>query len=356
MASSQQKLKSIQILRCLAITLIVSFHLIGKEFDFGGESGVSIFFVLSGFVLSWAYSDKIGRGQFSTKTFVFHQLTKFYPLMTVAVLFFVFADWHAGYSVSLGKLVAKLLLINTWFCSKEMLFTYIGSTWFLCDIVVFYFLFKTMNRTLMRMRKGRLLLLSGIVLVIYFSFVAILPAYAFNWTLYSFPPFRLIDCAIGILLYRFCVSDTGEQFVREFTSVRLQVWLFAGLLMLFIGSFFLYQKVLPVNVRGVSLFWPFAVAFIFYAISVERQHPQLMGVPLMRGLAFIGDISMEIFLTHEAVVYMCNITACRLGIYYTHHVPVLLIDILAIPLFAWLTRKYFVVPLQHSRFFIRNPR
>lgn len=356
MAATQQKLKSIQILRCLAITLIVANHLIGKKFDFGGESGVSLFFVLSGFVLSWAYSDKIAGGQFSTKSFVFHQFTKFYPLMAVGILFFVFADWHAGYPVSWGKLVAKLLLINTWFCSKEMLFAYLGSSWFLCDIVVFYFLFKTMNLTLMRMRKGRLLLLSGIVLVIYFSFVAILPAYAFNWTLYSFPPFRLIDCAIGILLYRFCVSDTGERLVRDFTSVRLQVWLFAGLLLLFIGSFFLYQNVLPVNVRGVSLFWPFSVAFIFYAISVERQHPQLMGVPVMRGLAFIGDISMEIFLTHEAVVYTINIIASRAGIYHTHHLLVLFITILAIPLFAWLTRKYFVVPLQHSRFFIRNPR
>ena len=76
----------------------------------------------------------------------------------------------------------------------------------------------------------------------------------------------------------------------------------------------------------------------------------------MRGLAFIGDISMEIFLTHEAVVYMCNITAYRLGFYYTHHLLVLFITILAIPLFAWLTRKYFVVSLQHSRFFIRKPR
>ena len=356
MATTQQKLKSIQILRCLAITLIVANHLIGKKFDFGGESGVSLFFVLSGFVLSWAYSDKIAGGQFSTESFVFHQLTKFYPLMAVGILFFVFADWHAGYPVSWGKLVAKLLLINTWFCSKEMLFAYLGSSWFLCDIVVFYFLFKTMNLTLMRMRKGRLLLLSGIVFVIYFSFVAILPAYAFNWTLYSFPPFRLIDCAIGILLYRFCVSDTGERLVRDFTSVRLQVWLFAGLLLLFIGSFFLYQNVLPVNVRGVSLFWPFSVAFIFYAISVERQHPQLMGVPVMRGLAFIGDISMEIFLTHEAVVYTINIIASRAGIYHTHHLLVLFITILAIPLFAWLTRKYFVVPLQHSRFFTRNPR
>ena len=76
----------------------------------------------------------------------------------------------------------------------------------------------------------------------------------------------------------------------------------------------------------------------------------------MRGLAFIGDISMEIFLTHEAVVYTINIIASRAGIYHTHHLLVLFITILAIPLFAWLTRKYFVVPLQHSRFFTRNPR
>lgn len=356
MGPSKQKLQSIQVLRCLAITLIVASHLIGKSFDFGGEGGVTIFFVMSGFVLSWAYSDKIERGQFSTKAFVFRQLTKFYPLMVLGVFFFVLAEWHAGYPVYWGKLVSKLLLVNTWFCSKEMLFSYLGSAWFLCDIVFFYCLFEPLNQALRKMRRNRLLICSCILLAIYFCFVALLPGSSFNWTLYSFPPFRLIDCAIGILLYRFCVSDTGERLVKRFASVRLHVLLSFVILILFAGSFFLYQDVLPVNVRGVSLFWPLAVVSIFYAISMERQHPDLMALPVMRGLAFIGDISMEIFLTHEAVVYTINIIAYRLGIYSTHPLMVLSVTILAIPLFTWLTRKCFVVPLQHSRFFIHNPR
>ena len=49
-------IKTLQSLRFFFIMLVVLSHYIGTSFDFGGECGVSFFFVLSGFVLSLAYS------------------------------------------------------------------------------------------------------------------------------------------------------------------------------------------------------------------------------------------------------------------------------------------------------------
>ena len=50
---------TLQSLRFIFIMLVVLSHYIGSSFDFGGECGVSFFFMLSGFVLSLAYSERI---------------------------------------------------------------------------------------------------------------------------------------------------------------------------------------------------------------------------------------------------------------------------------------------------------
>lgn len=142
------KLKGIQAFRGFAILLIVMSHVVGRAFDFGGEAGVCFFFVMSGFVLSMANDEKLRTGKFQTMRFVFHQLRKFYPLLALSLSFFVFAYWHAGYPVDYGKLLTNLLLIQTWFCSQHLVFSYVGSSWFLCDILVFYLFFKPLNQPL----------------------------------------------------------------------------------------------------------------------------------------------------------------------------------------------------------------
>ncbi|HCC87982.1 MAG TPA: acyltransferase, partial [Prevotella sp.] len=84
---SSHRLMSIQALRGFAILLIVLSHVVGRSFDFGGESGVCLFFVISGFVLSLAYTGKVGDGLFDSKRFIVRQLVKFYPLTLVSILF-----------------------------------------------------------------------------------------------------------------------------------------------------------------------------------------------------------------------------------------------------------------------------
>lgn len=209
------KLKGIQAFRGFAILLIVMSHVVGRGFAFGGESGVCFFFVMSGFVLSMANDEKLRTGKFQTMRFVFHQLRKFYPLLALSLSFFVFAYWHAGYPVDYGKLLTNLLLIQTWFCSRHLVFSYVGSSWFLCDILVFYLFFKPLNRCIIGKSVKSLVLTWVAVVVIYAPFVFLIPSERFNYTLYSFPLFRLIDCCLGIALYRFVMSGEGERLSEQ---------------------------------------------------------------------------------------------------------------------------------------------
>ncbi len=335
------RLMSIQALRGFAIMLIVMSHVVGHAFDFGGESGVCFFFVMSGFVLSIANEERLRTGQFATRRFVAHQLRKFYPLLLLSVLFFVFAYWHAGYPLDHERLLTNLLLIQTWFCSDRLVFSYVGSSWFLCDILVFYLFFKALNRHVMRMNVKSLVLTSVVVMAMYLPFVVLIPSERFNYTLYSFPIFRLIDCCLGIVLYRFAVSGCGANLIGK-PSPRSFGFQCLGLLLLFSSfclAFFAYRDVLPVNFRGVAFFWPFAILFILLLMAIERSCPSFFSMPAIKVLTFLGDISMEIFLTHEVAIYVVNVVMEQQGIYATHPFVVYAFHAVAIILFAWLARQ-----------------
>lgn len=198
--------------------------------------------------------------------------------------------------------------------------------------------------------KKTLLWTSCLALGVYAAFVYTLLGYSFNYTLYIFPLFRLIDCALGILLYRFYLSGNGvklREYMLSWSKMKL-VSLLLIVICFFVCSFFAYRDFIPTNIRGVALFWPFAIFFIFYGTTIESSYPQFFSMPIVKALAFIGDISMEIYLTHEIVNYIINIAAIHLGIYSLFPSLVYLIKVLTIPLFAWLSRRFFVNPIQQA--------
>ena len=75
-------IRTLQSLRFVFVMLVVISHYNDAHFDFGGDCGVSFFFILSGFVLSLAYSDKISEGNFCSWSLLKRQWEKVYPILT----------------------------------------------------------------------------------------------------------------------------------------------------------------------------------------------------------------------------------------------------------------------------------
>ena len=108
------RIATFQSLRFVFIMLIVFSHIIGKSFDYGGECGVSFFFMLSGFVLSLGYGDSVRVGQFSTRRFFLRQLSKFYPLHLLMLVVFVVLDARLGIIYNWQHLLPSVLLLQSW--------------------------------------------------------------------------------------------------------------------------------------------------------------------------------------------------------------------------------------------------
>ena len=129
-------IRSLQSLRFVFIYLVVISHFVNRTFDFGGECGVSFFFMLSGFVLSLANAGRIGQGTYSTRGLFMRQLFKVYPLHILTMAIMLVMEWRLGNGYSPMVLLTNVLLVQSWVPSDDFYFVANGSSWFLCDILL----------------------------------------------------------------------------------------------------------------------------------------------------------------------------------------------------------------------------
>lgn len=107
-----------------------------------GYLGVDLFFILSGFILSYVYLEGFGKGSFNYGSFVVHRLARVYPLHIATLVFTlvlvaaaaikgVTLDANAG---NLAALPAHLLLMQGWGVAPTASFNHpswsISAEWF----------------------------------------------------------------------------------------------------------------------------------------------------------------------------------------------------------------------------------
>lgn len=82
-------IETLQGCRIIFMFLIFMSHFTwmnSEEFCFGGDCGVSFFFMLSGFVLCHAHGKEVTDSRFGHKRFILRQLSKIYPLHIATLL------------------------------------------------------------------------------------------------------------------------------------------------------------------------------------------------------------------------------------------------------------------------------
>ena len=125
-SNPHKKLNLLQVYRGIAAVLVVMFHLnqmsaerLNKVTFFNlfkaGWSGVNYFFVLSGFIMVYVHRSAIGKKD-QLKSFLVKRAVRIYPIywiitLTVWCLFLVIPGFANNKNLSLGHVIASLLLI-----------------------------------------------------------------------------------------------------------------------------------------------------------------------------------------------------------------------------------------------------
>ena len=281
-----------------------------------GEWGVSIFFVMSGFLMMHRYGSKSMdvSARFCLR-FSFWKISKIYPLhvlMTVAAIPLAVYSLLNGMpdtsAVSLLRDVAlHAALLQAWIPDESVYFGLNGVAWYLSACVVLYALFPPLLRLFCRIpnRKTGLLIAAGVYCAQIFVAAAVNMALAGHagakssiiWFTYIFPLFRLGDFSIGCCLGA-AFSDAGNC-IDSKSATLLEALIFAGWAILYS----LFQHHLGIGgmewFRHTLLYLP-VTALAIYVFAMEKGI--ISGILSCKPLVLLGNISAYMFLIHQIVI------------------------------------------------------
>jgi peptidoglycan/LPS O-acetylase OafA/YrhL len=182
-----------------------------------GNTGVSFFFILSGFVLSWSL-----RPGDRPLAFYRRRFARVYPnhLLTWAAAFPVLL--YIGETVTPSVALACLFLVQAFIPNGSYVFGMNAPDWSLSCEAFFYALFPFAIVVALRLGRARILALLAVVATTMAlpAISSALPVAQRVWFTYEFPPTRFLEFAAGILLA--CEVRAGRW-------PRIPLWAVSGL-------------------------------------------------------------------------------------------------------------------------------
>lgn len=287
--------------RFLAALLVFSLHMTllvpwGLR---AGYSGVTFFFVLSGFVMTWAHGDLAPRlGQLLR--YAGNRVGRIVPVFWLAFVVSVpvaLHDFHRAWGVAGLAAVLNVLLLQAWSHRAVVNLAYDSPSWTLSVEMFFYALFPAAAVALRQVRSGRAALgLAAAVLALEAGLTAAL-AHAtrdpMSYWIYTFPPLRLPEFLIGALLARRLQTAGPGRGAPAVLAAGI-VWVAASLAL---------DQALPDRLglsRASLAFLPGYAAVVWGLAAAPRTRVAawLASPRLVR----LGDASYAFYLLHQLVL------------------------------------------------------
>ena len=281
-----------------------------------GFVGVSFFFVLSGFVLTWS----LRPGDRPT-AFYRRRVARIVPnhiVVWAVVLVFLLA---VGRTVGLPGALLSLALLQAWHPSEAVHFAVNAVAWTLSVEAFFYFVFPFVLPVLSRLASRHRRVLLGLAVLAVWAAAGLAQALfpgERHWAVYVLPVTRLPEFVIGILL---------ALEVREGRRLRLPLSA-AGALA--VGAWLLCQVAPPAfQVASLTLV-PFSVLIVVAAGADVEGRPSVARHPV---LVRLGDWSFAFYLVHLLVLDVADRVVGlggRSGLFAAAAVPALLLAAVAL--------------------------
>lgn len=303
MQARSNQLPSLTGLRFFAASAVVLYHLrlyftpIGDGLAiFGyGFTGVSFFFILSGFVLTWSQRETVRPRQF-----YWNRVARIWPLH---ILTMVLAIWATPLPTSSGAAWAAtpfvLTLTQAWIPASPYLNAFNGVSWSLSCEAFFYLVFPVLFRRFgTAARRGLVFVLVPVsLLALGIGLSVAASVSAADYFLGTLPLYRLGEFVLGMCLAKLMAQGWLPRFNLIHASVLL------GLLTvgLFVASITLNGMTGPMPV----IFANMVMIPGFISLIAAAAASDLAGrttVLTSRGLVRLGQWSYALYLVHELVI------------------------------------------------------
>ena len=262
-----------------------------------GNPIVTFFFVMSGFLLTHSYRDKLLDGTVSPRDFIIKRSVTIFPLQWLFTILFVICSinvvtyWAIPFHLTLTQSLMPLWEVN---------FTLNTPSWFLSSIFVCYLI----TPIIFRFTKNRniYLLLFVTAVAIWHSFLHFLPEdIGRRWLCYINPLARLQDYGAGVLLALYW-NDIPVMF-KKVCNNRFSYTLFEA-----IGVFLICIALFRFPILGLEKYMGVGSVlldcYICLFIAVYSMGQGMISKVLSKPVfSRLGKISIAIFMSHGFVLY-----------------------------------------------------
>lgn len=292
--ATPRHIDSFQALRALFVTLIFLSHCPGGDSSLlpeGGNAGVSFFFLLSGFVLSYSMHGRTVR----FAPFMRARLRRIYPVYLAAL---VAALPVMSWNFSVANLLTLLTLTQSWWPDPAIFFGGDSPAWFLSDLLFFYILFTLLYKLLSSASLRCALSVAGaayateIIVLLTVGDVAGMP-----WSLYVFPPARLLDFVTGMVMQKLFAEASPKRRIAGIRASVLQMFT-----VLTVAGAMIAATHLSERFTLSAIYLPVSAAVVLVWALTDSAATPLNRLMRWRPLQSFGAVSLEFYLLHVPVL------------------------------------------------------
>lgn len=323
------RINALQGLRAVAFVIVFLFH---SGICPGGQWAVSVFFVLSGFVMTYNYFPKEDtimpeeNWVIHGAKFAWRKIRKLYSLYIVTIILCAFLNGYTAYKNGvfllslpglLLNIVLNVLLLQVWVPFERLWGSLNGPAWFLCVIFFCYFCFSIILPELKKIKRQSvyaIIVISSVLEILVAVFANMgkdLLSFFDTWFAYYFPVTRFLDFFMGCLLG---IVFLNRQSLKKWsivysTLIELVVVLFS---IFCIFGLKRVSEITGVNINSASnssiVYLPASTALVFV---LSHQAGGVSKILSSKWFVLLGNISSYAFLIHMVVIKYCQIAAYK---------------------------------------------
>jgi len=341
------RLDSLTGLRFFAAWLVLQHHFTNfalvpvlQRYTGFGATGVTFFFVLSGFVLTWSFvpSDTAPR-------FYWRRFARIWPLhaLTTLLALPVFYTWR-DVPLEWGPVLLSFALLHAWVPTATTYFAGNPASWSLSCEMFFYAVHPLLIRRVLGWSVaviGGAMLAVGVATVVVADLAIDWPDRIAGWLLYISPVFRIGEFFLGMAL--------AAALKR---GLRIPLPLLPAALLTGLWFVFYYDVA-----HRMPAPWPVWVANANYVVLpvlyglviTAAAQLDLAGAPSFlrdRAMVRLGEWSYALYLIHATVIYaLIKLIGARSSVQYTNVVWLVGVSVVCIVVSAALYR-FFEYPVE----------
>jgi len=370
-AAPKLRLDALTSMRFVAAVMVVVFHVCSGEAFFAavplllhsvidcGYVWVGFFFVLSGFILSYQYFDRIREGRFSKRDFWVARFARIYPghvvgfVLVLGLLLVKSWDWDfalppGGAVVTYADVGATLALVHSWVPSFALTFNF--PSWSISTEFFFYLCFPALAGVVVHWPLGRVIAFGvgtyAAAVVTNLVYCALDP---YGWIpndwahdasrnfIKFFPLVRLPEFVMGVVAGRI-FAERERIGLTAAVGVRL---IACGTLAVLFGLAF-GNRVPFALMHNVALSVPFVILVLGLALAPSSAGAKALS---HRYLVALGEASYSVYIL-QAVVIWWLITSddLRKSTDLAVAIPARVAVVLGVVLLALVSHRYLELP------------